>query len=186
MDHQNGRTILHRAGLLAVAAKFLGKIGLVSGSTRFETEEKHACLLLPYRSSERHSLIAKHRTKFAVVFHCAPRARAWLLLQSVHAAGGSVLVATWSGTRIPRRRRRIDFTRLQPGPLSAIAWRFTCEFQGRQDRVPSRRCTRSLVTVHLFFMRDHAALGGRHLRAQFTAGPMECALVEIRQRFSRD
>src|SRR5262245_25195454 len=121
MDHQNGRTILHRAGLLAVAAKFLGKIGLVSGSTRFETEEKHACLLLPYRSSERHSLVAKHRTKFAVVFHCAPRARAWLLLQSVHAAGGSVLVATWSGTRIERRRSRIDLLCIRLGSVSDIA-----------------------------------------------------------------
>jgi peptidyl-dipeptidase A len=42
-----------------------------------------------------------------------------------------------------------------------------------------------LGAVRLFLLWDHAALGGGHLRAQFTGGSMECALVEIRQRFSR-
>src|SRR5205823_14156376 len=42
MDHQNGRTILYRAGVFAVAAKFLGKIGFVPGSVRFEAQEEHA------------------------------------------------------------------------------------------------------------------------------------------------
>src|SRR5262249_15295188 len=107
------------------------------------------------------------------------------LLPSLFASGGSVFVANWSGARIPRRRRRIDFARCKPGSLFAIARRFTCEFQGGQDRISSRRRARPLTAVHLFFVWDHAALGGGHLRAQFTAGPMECALVEIRRRFSR-
>ena len=45
-----GRTILHRARVLAVASKFLGKIRSISGSPGFEAEEKHARLLLAYRS----------------------------------------------------------------------------------------------------------------------------------------
>src|SRR5437762_8164365 len=93
MDHQNGRTILYRAGVFAVAAKFLGKIGFVPGPARFEAQEEHARLLLAHRPRERHSFAAKYRTEFALVFHCAPRARSWLLLQSLFASGGSVCVA---------------------------------------------------------------------------------------------
>src|SRR5262245_49126216 len=101
MDRQDGRTILHRTRAVAVASKFLGKIRSVSGSARLETKEKRARLLLAHRSSERHSFLAKHRAKFALVFYCAPRARAWPLLRSLLAAGGPLLVANWSRARIP-------------------------------------------------------------------------------------
>src|SRR5262249_20052775 len=80
VDHQNGRTILHRARIFAVAAKFLAKIRSVPGSARFEAEEKHARLVLAYRPRERHSFLAKYRAKCALVFHRAPRVGAWLLL----------------------------------------------------------------------------------------------------------
>ena len=52
--------------------------------------------------------LAKHRAEFALVFHCAPRTRAWLLFQSLLASGGSVLAATRRGAWISRRRRRTD------------------------------------------------------------------------------
>ncbi len=48
MDNQNCRAILHRARVVAVAAKFLGKIGFVSGAVRFEAEEKYARFLLAH------------------------------------------------------------------------------------------------------------------------------------------
>src|SRR6266513_4945401 len=79
MDHQNSRTILHRARFLAVAAKFLGKIGLVSITCGFEAQEKHARVVLAYRSPERHSLAAEYRTQCALVFHRASRARPRIL-----------------------------------------------------------------------------------------------------------
>src|SRR5437016_2774924 len=79
MDYQNGRTVLHRTWFFAFATKFLGKIGFVSATARFEAQEKHARLLLAYRSPERHSFAAKHRAKRALVFHRTPRTRSRIL-----------------------------------------------------------------------------------------------------------
>src|SRR6266571_5505131 len=118
MDYQDCRAILHWARVLAVAAKLLGKIRFVSVAAGFEAQEKHARFLLAYRSRERHSFAAKHRSECALVFHCSSRTRSRLLLQSLYAAGGSVFVAARSGARISRRRRRIDRARFQPGALS--------------------------------------------------------------------
>src|SRR5215469_16263849 len=101
MDRPHGGAILYGARVLTVASKFLGKIRSVSGSAGFETEEKHARLLLAYRSRERHSFLAKHPAERTLVFHCAPRARAWPLLRSLLASGGSLFVANWSGAWIP-------------------------------------------------------------------------------------
>ena len=92
MDYQDGRTILHGAWFFAFAAKFLGKIRLVSVAAGFEAKEKYARLLLARRSPERHSLAAKHRAERALVFHRASRTRPRILLQSLFPPGSSLLV----------------------------------------------------------------------------------------------
>src|SRR5262249_521779 len=101
MDRQDGRTILHGTRASPVASKFLGKIRPFPGSARFEPQENNESLVLAYRPGKRHSFLAKHRAKFALVFHCAPRARARPLLRSLLAPGGPLLVANWSRARIP-------------------------------------------------------------------------------------
>src|SRR5438132_11814236 len=95
MDHQNGRTVLHRTWFFAFATKFLGKIGFISAAAGFEAQEKHARVLLAHRSPERHSLAAKHRTQCALVLHRASRTWARILFQSIFAPGSALFVTAW-------------------------------------------------------------------------------------------
>src|SRR6266851_1110935 len=94
LDHQNRRAILYRPWIFVAAAKFLGEIGFVSIAAGLEAQEKHPRFLLACRSRKRHPLPAKHRAKWAMVFHCAPRAGARLLFQGLHATRGALLIAT--------------------------------------------------------------------------------------------
>src|SRR5436309_15192978 len=121
MDHQNGRTVLHRTWFLAFATKFLGKIGFVSAAAGFKAQEKHSRLMLAHRSSKRHSVTAKHRAECALVLHRAPRTRSRILFQSLFAPGSALLAATRRCAGFSRRRRRINCACVESGPVFAVA-----------------------------------------------------------------
>ena len=97
------------------------------------------------------------------------------------------LLANRRRARIPRRRRRIDFARLQSGALSAITRR-SC--QRTSSRTRPRSCSMTLSPARCrssIFPAGPCRIGKPTFTRRNLAGrSMERALVEIRQRHARD
>src|SRR5207249_2239277 len=113
MDHQNGRTVLHRTWFLAFATKFLGKIGFVSAAAGFKAQEKHSRCVLP-------ADFKPDRTAF--------------LLDD--ALARSVPFIYFSCGTMPHWEADIYAHNLPPDQWNARWWKYVSDFQGIEPPSP--------------------------------------------------
>ena len=155
VDHQDGRTILYRPRVFAVAENVSGKDPISIRCRRIRSGRRTLTLRAGMSTSRTTFVRCKASSRMRRWFHTAHHELGHgYYFKAYTRPEVPPLLAHRRGARVPRRRRGIDLARRQPGAVSAIARNSAERFQAGQDGVSARRRTRPLHSVHLFLVLE--------------------------------